>query len=233
MPNESSDSKERLLAAAWDLVVASFSGDEDGRGAKTTPRVFDQLTAARVSRHAGLTTGAFYNRWLDREAFLSDFLEYALSVSRSQAMMGVTDILSKMELLGPSEMAVEAIKQTIEATIQDPAFAMQLYLWALARNRKEVLDDLCVGYQATRDGLRMLVEGFLEAAGREFRPPFTNHLAASIMIALVEGVSLQRGIDPEAFDLDQVTDAIIAIWTAMSRVPGDERTASDIFTDGL
>ncbi|GBD85459.1 hypothetical protein BMS3Abin02_01867 [bacterium BMS3Abin02] len=233
MLNEDTDSKERLLAAAWDLVITSFSGDEDGRATKTSPRVFDQLTAARISRHAGLTTGAFYNRWLDREAFMADFLEYALSVSRSEAMANVAELFAKIDSLGPSQMAIETIKRTIEATTHDPAFAIQLYLWALAKNRKEVLDDLRVGYQETREGLQMLLQGFLAEAGRELRPPFTNDLAASMMIALVEGASLQRGIDPEAFDLEQVGNAIIAIWAAMSRVPGDERTGTDIFKHGL
>ncbi|NOY56593.1 MAG: hypothetical protein GXP34_11485 [Actinobacteria bacterium] len=233
MLSEVVDSKERLLAAAWDLVIASFSGEEDGRAIKASPRVFDQLTAARISRHAGLTTGAFYNRWLDREAFMADFLEYALSISRSQAMLGVAESLAEIGSVGPAEMAIETIKRTIEANIHDPAFAMQLYLWALAKNRKEVVDDLRVGYRETREGLQMLLEGFLEAAGREFRPPFTNDLAASMMIALVEGATLQHAIDPEAFDLEQVGNAVIAIWAAMSRVPGDERTGTDILIDGL
>lgn len=225
------DSKERLLVAAWDLVVAAFSADE--RGSKTTPRVFDQLTAARVSRHAGLTTGAFYNRWLDREAFMVDFLEYVLAASRSLAMQSVGEILGKVGTMDPSTMAVETIKQSIEATDRDPAFAMQLYLWALVRGRKEVGDHLRIGYQETREGLHMLLQGFLDAAGRELRPPFTEQMAASMMIALIEGISMQRGVDPEAIDLEQVEQAIIALWAALSRVPGDERTGADIFEHGL
>jgi len=231
MPTQVIDSKERLLTAAWELVVTSFSeGEHEG---KTTPRVFDQLTAARVSRHAGLTTGAFYNRWLDRESFMDDFLEYVLAASRSLAMQSLGEILGRLGSMDPSQMAVETIKRTIEATNDDPAFSMQLYLWALARNRKKVTDHLRVGYQETREGSAMLLQGFLEAAGRELRPPFTMHLAASMMIALIEGISMQRGIDPEVVDLEQVEASVIALWASLSRVPGDERTGTDIFTHGL
>jgi len=225
------DSKERLMAAAWELVVAAFTEEESAT--KTTPRVFDQLTAARVSRHAGLTTGAFYNRWLDREAFMVDFLEYVLAASRSMAMDAVAKTVGHMDSMTPSEMAVQTIRGAIEATISDPAFAMHLYLWALARKRKEVGDHLRIGYQESRDGLEVLLQGFLEAAGRELRPPFTYGLAATMMIALIEGISVQRGVDPEVIDPEQVEAAIIAMWAAISRVPGDERTGTDIFTHGL
>jgi AcrR family transcriptional regulator len=225
------DSRERLLAAAWDLAESAF---DVGEGVtRTTPRVFDQLTAARVSRHAGLTTGAFYNRWVDREAFLEDFLEYALAMTRSTAMDVVGDMLEDAETITPETLAVEAIRRTIDANIADTAFAMHLYLWALSRKRTVVVDFLRKGYEDSRQQVANLLNAFLAGTGREYRPLFDEKIAAALAVALVEGISIQRGIDPEAIDEAVVTRAIVAIAGAFSRRPDDEQTGFDLFGGGL
>jgi AcrR family transcriptional regulator len=229
--NEETGSKERLLAAAWELARGAF---DEGEGVtRTTPRVFDQLTAARVSKHAGLTTGAFYNRWLDRDAFLVDFLEYALAATRSKALDVVTDLLGEAEGLTPEMLAVESIKQTVEATIKDTAFAMHMYLWALSRNREVVVEHLRSGYEDARNRVASLISLFLAGAGREYRPPFTDRTGPVMMIALVEGLALQRSVDPDRVNLETVERAVIALWGALSREPGDERTGVEIFENGL
>jgi len=213
--DDNRDSKERLLAAAWDLAIGAF---DVGEGVtKTTPRVFDQLTAARVSQHAGLTTGAFYNRWLDRDEFLVDFLEYALAVTRSKAVDVVTHLIENSEGMAPEQLAIEAIKQTVEATIGDTAFAMHMYLWALTRNRAVVVDHLEAGYQDAREKVGALVAMFLQGAGYELKPPFTIHSVAVMMVALVEGLALQRGIDPDRVDLDVIEQAVVAVAQAVSQ----------------
>lgn len=228
---EGKGSKERLLAAAWELAVASF---EEGEGiTRTTPRVFDQLTAARVSKHAGLTTGAFYNRWLDRDAFLVDFLEYALSATRSKALDEVTALLQTAGDLTPETLAIEAIAQTVAATMQDTAFAMHMYLWALSRKREVVVEHLGAGYDDAREQVGALISLFLSGAGREFRPPFSERVASVMMVALVEGLALQRGIDPETVDMETVEQAVIALWSVLSRGPDDQRSGVEIFESGL
>jgi AcrR family transcriptional regulator len=223
-------SRERLLEAAWDLASKAF---DQGDATRTTPRVFDQLTAARVSRHAGLTTGAFYNRWLDRDAFMVDFLEYVLSVSRSQAVEEVMQLVQDLQNATPEELAVESVKRTVDATIDDPAFAMHLYLWALTRSREVVVDHLRQGYEKTRLEVNSLIQVYLTMSGRELRPPFTESMATTMMIALVEGIALQRGVDPESVGLESVAQAVMTLWTALSRRPGDERTGVEIFKNGI
>jgi AcrR family transcriptional regulator len=214
------DSKERLLAAAWDLAIGAF---EVGEGVtRTTPRVFDQLTAARVSQHAGLTTGAFYNRWLDRDAFLVDFLEYALAVTRSKAIDEVVDLVEHSEGMAPEHLAIEAIKRTVDATMTDTAFAMHMYLWALTRSREVVVEHLRAGYEEAREKVGDLISLFFAGSGYEFRTPFTVESTAMMMVALVEGLALQRSIDPERIDMDVVEQAIIAITSAVSRPTVDQ-----------
>jgi len=214
------DSKERLLAAAWDLAIGAF---EVGEGVtRTTPRVFDQLTAARVSQHAGLTTGAFYNRWLDRDAFLVDFLEYALAVTRSKAIDEVVDLVEHSEGMAPEHLAIEAIKRTVDATMTDTAFAMHMYLWALTRSREVVVEHLRAGYEEAREKVGALISLFFAGSGYEFRAPFTVESTAMMMVALVEGLALQRSIDPERIDMDVVEQAVIAITSAVSRPTVDQ-----------
>jgi AcrR family transcriptional regulator len=214
------DSKERLLEAAWDLAIGAF---EVGEGVtRTTPRVFDQLTAARVSQHAGLTTGAFYNRWLDRDAFLVDFLEYALAATRPKAMEEVELLLQQSEGMTPETLAIEAIKRTVDATMSDTAFAMHMYLWALTRSREVVVEHLRVGYEESRQKIQALISLFFAGAGYEFKPPFSVESTAVMMVALVEGLALQRSVDPETVDLDVVEQAVIAITAAISRPAADQ-----------
>jgi AcrR family transcriptional regulator len=214
------DSKERLLEAAWDLAIGAF---EVGEGVtRTTPRVFDQLTAARVSQHAGLTTGAFYNRWLDRDAFLVDFLEYALAATRPKAMEEVELLLQQSEGMTPETLAIEAIKRTVDATMSDTAFAMHMYLWALTRSREVVVEHLRVGYEESRQKIQALISLFFAGAGYEFKSPFSVESTAVMMVALVEGLALQRSVDPETVDLDVVEQAVIAITAAISRPAADQ-----------
>jgi len=221
---EQRDSKERLLAAAWDLAIGAF---EVGEGVtRTTPRVFDQLTAARVSQHAGLTTGAFYNRWLDRDAFLVDFLDYALAVSRSTAIDEVVHLLNHSEGMTPENLAIEAIKRTVDATIADTAFAMHMYLWALTRSREVVIEHLRAGYQDAREQVGALVSLFFAGAGYEFKPPFSVESTAVMMVALVEGLALQRSIDPDVVDMDVVEQAVLSITRAVSQPPAVDQQDS-------
>jgi AcrR family transcriptional regulator len=202
-------SKERLLAAAWQLAIGAF--EVGGEVTRTTPRVFDQLTAARVSQYAGLTTGAFYNRWLDRDAFLVDFLEYALAATRSKAVDEVVHLVEHAEGMTPEELAIEAIKRTVDATMADTAFAMHMYLWALTRSREVVVDHLSAGYVEARENVGVLLSLFLTSAGYELRSPFTVESISVMMVALVEGLALQRSIDPERVNMDVVEQAVIAI----------------------
>ncbi|MFZ0492611.1 MAG: hypothetical protein WAM81_05340 [Acidimicrobiia bacterium] len=215
------DSKERLLAAAWDLAIGAF---EVGEGVtRTTPRVFDQLTAARVSQHAGLTTGAFYNRWLDRDAFLVDFLDYALAVTRSTAIDEVVNLVEHSEGMTPENLAIEAIKRTVDATMTDTAFAMHMYLWALTRSREVVVEHLKVGYQDAREQVGALISLYFTSAGREIKPPFSIESVAVMMVALVEWLALQRSIDPDKVDMDVVEQAVIAITRAVSQPVVDQQ----------
>lgn len=212
---EDRDSRERLLAAAWDLAVGAFDVSEGVT--RTTPRVFDQLTAARVSQRAGLTTGAFYNRWLDRDEFLVDFLEYALSITRVKAMDVVLELLEDPVGMTPEDLMMQAIKRTVDAALTDPAFAMHMYLWALTRNREVVVEHLKEGYAESRGKIAELVALFFGGAGREIKTPFTTDAVAAMMIALVEGLALQRGVDPERISMDVVEQAVVAIVSVVAQ----------------
>jgi ABC-type amino acid transport system permease subunit len=148
---------------------------------------------------------------LDRDAFLVDFLEYALAATRSKAVDDVVHLVEHAEGMTPEELAIEAIKRTVDATMADTAFAMHMYLWALTRSREVVVDHLSAGYVEARENVGVLLSLFLTSAGYELRSPFTVESISVMMVALVEGLALQRSIDPERVNMDVVEQAVIAI----------------------
>ncbi len=189
-------SKETLIQAAWDLIIDTMGFGEIGRAARE-PRVFDQLTASRISRRAGVTTGAFYNRWDGREDFLEDFLDYALSPERSDALGVAVEVFESAKSDDPEAQVRRVAGAALEASADDPMFTIQQYLWAMRRIRPDIAERLRHGYEGAVRAVAGIVDAYLGETGRTLRPPFSSQNAARMFIALAEGLSLQYGLQPE------------------------------------
>lgn len=189
MPDEAGDSRLMMLEAAWDMIVESF-GFASGTGRRVEAKILEQLKAADIAHRAGLTTGAFYNRWPNREAFLTEFIDYALSVDRSPTYAALPAIVETFD--GPAaDLVMEVARQDIRSIITNPAFAIHTHLWSMMRSRDDISRRMESMYDEYRNEIEPLFVVLLERLGRDLHPNFTMPEIIQFFMAMSEGLSLQ------------------------------------------
>ncbi len=147
------DSREALLEAAWQVVVESFGFEpSSGHPGKTVDaKILEQLKAADITARAGMTTGAFYNRWPNRESFLEEFLDYAISVDRSPTFAAIASDYAKITDLPLIEQLERMAVINIDSVAANPSFAIQTHLWSLMRGRPDIRERIETMYKEFRD----------------------------------------------------------------------------------
>ena len=228
------DSREWMLEAAWEMVVESFGFDVSSEGRRSEAKILEQLRAAEIAKRSGLTTGAFYNRWPNRESFLDDFLEYALSVDRSPTLSRILGLAGSFTDESYLERVMILAREDLDAVTSNPAFAIQTHLWSLMRGRDDIGERMARMYRDFREPVLPMLESLLAGMSREVRPPFTIKQVSDILVALVEGFTMQKvagGEDGPDGDLFGWT--ILALLPAMTRPVGDDQTLFDALTQLL
>ncbi|MBK5268235.1 MAG: TetR/AcrR family transcriptional regulator [Acidimicrobiia bacterium] len=231
-----SDSREVLLEAAWHLVVESFGFEPTNRepGRRVGAKILEQLKAADIAARADMTTGAFYNRWPNREAFLADFLDYALSVERSPTFEAVAVAYAEVKDLPFLEQIERLAVVNLEAIVANPSFAIQTHLWSLMRSRPDIRDRMGAMYRDFRDPMIPIYESMLVGLGRRLREPLTMPQLSDIMVALSEGMTMQivvgGGFAPTAEVFSLALQALLPVLTAPS---GDERSIQQVVVEEL
>ncbi len=231
-----SDSRSALLNAAWDIVVESFGFEPPEAPPGRTPRakILDQLKAADIAARAGMTTGAFYNRWPNREAFLDDFLDYALSVDRSPTFAALAAAFEQLQDLDYIDQTMKLGEIDIQAVGSNPSFAIQTHLWSLMRSRPDIGDRMKTMYRDFRGPMIPFYEAVLERLGRELRPPFTMVQLANLLNAISEGLTMQvvtGGEDAPGPEL--MGYVLVALMPIVTRSLDDDRTLFDIVSEEL
>lgn len=223
------DSREAMLDAAWRIVVESFGFSSGDDPRQIQAKILEQLKAAEIANRAGLTTGAFYNRWSNRAAFLEDFLDYALSVDRSPTltrMLELSETMAGRPYLERTMILAEADLATVAA---NPAFAIQTHLWSLMRSRHDIQARMANMYRDFRQPMNGLFETLLEDMAREIRPPFTLDQFSNALVALAEGFTMQSVAGGEASPDGEVFGwTILALVPIMTRPIGEEEDLLEI-----
>jgi AcrR family transcriptional regulator len=178
-----SKTRDRLLSAAARLIAR---------------RGYQEASLAEVAREAGLTTGAVYSNFHDKEDLFFTALanlQHSLWRTRGQHqgmdVVGalVADLVSDAEHLESSDLV-----------------PLQLELMLLAcreeRVRRQVAEDL-----------HGSVSWFLERLGSRAAPIAARHglseqEVATVVLAMANGLILQRSIDPQAVPLDLLDRAV-------------------------
>lgn len=190
MNADTSDSRELMLEAAWDIIVESFGfGVSSHRPAEA--KILEQLKAADIAHRAGLTTGAFYNRWPNREAFLTEFINYALSVDRSPTYARLGEIISDFDGDDPAELVRQIAREDIRAIVVNPAFAIHTHLWSMMRSRDDIGQRVETMYDEYRASIAPLFDALLDALNVDLRPDFTMDEIIQFFMAMSEGLSMQ------------------------------------------
>lgn len=227
-------SKELMMEAAWDIVVESFGFDTHGERRRYEAKILEQLRAADVAARAGLTTGAFYNHWPNRESFLEDFLGYALSPERSPTMETVIETFAANSDLPLLEQIRELATVDIDTISSNPAFAIQTHLWSLMRGRADIGVLMEEMYAAFRTPIIPVYEAMLVSMRRELRPPFTMEQFSNFMVAMAEGLTMQAVAGGEhGPDPDLMAWTIMAVLPTMSRPIGDDTDLEALFSQEM
>lgn len=219
-----------MLEAAWHIVSESF-GFSSGTARPVVAKMLGQLKAADIAHRAGLTTGAFYNRWPNREAFLSEFIDYALSVDRSPTYARLQHMVEQHE--GDAIALVHDLAYAdIQEIVNNPAFAVHTHLWSLMRARPDITDRMDRMYDEFRASITPMFERVLELLGRELRPPFTISDVVQFFMAAAEGLNLQTATGGPNGPSDELFGrCVTALLPTMTRRKGDRTELDDLLAE--
>lgn len=224
MPED--DSRSAILAAAWEVTVETFGMAEKPLkpSERASTKMFEQLKTAELARRAGLSTGAFYNRWPTREVFLDDFLDYALSIDRYPGPALLFEVFASMKGAPLAEMLTELSIANAKAAEANPTHIIQKYLWTYCHDRADVAIRLQRLYQELRDRMVPFYQAMLDYTSRELRPPFDMESATTLLNAVHTGLIEQRGCGGESSPpIELFAWAGMTVLMATSRRIGEER----------
>lgn len=153
---------------------------------------YDRLTVDKICARAATSKGTFYLYFPSKQELL-----FALLDEQSASFERLVIDLDKRALRGARRLEEFVIAQLREA--QDPAqLQLRSDLWGAATTNVLVRKRLRAATGRQRALLRGWVEQSIEAGTLTLDYKLANALA-SILLALCDGLTLHRGIDPRAF----------------------------------
>ena len=196
------------------------------------------LKASRVTRRAGVTSGAFFHYWETQQDFVKELLDYSLEGERFRhhTFDGVAEILEPLLERGEVDLSEsereealrEAGQKSVEALSESPVFAVEMALWSRHLHDDDIKNRLKEHRQELDDQAKRLYGKLLEQWGLEPREPYTLERIAAILSALANGLAIRRAIDPDALPDEHrfFGELVLALLPAMTRPStseGDER----------
>lgn len=193
-------SREQLLEAGLDLL-------------KDDPRL-DRISARRVAAAAGVTSGAFYHHFKTREAYVRDLLSYGLADRRIDGLARVEKRVRTLINHGAplEEVINKATRWGLECMQIDPVFLAQMSVWTQHAQDPGTKNALADVYRNIRAQFTPLYREIIETTGFELRPPFSYENFGVFIWAILEGLTLQRAVDPAAVP-DQLLEWIMLALT--------------------
>jgi AcrR family transcriptional regulator len=194
--------RARLVDAAWNCLAG---------------RAYSDLTVDEICSAAGVSKGAFYGYFRRKHDLL-----LALIAGEAARLDAVVAELERADL-----RAGERLRRFAQAALRDaqePArVQLRSDLWAAARNDAEVAEPLRDSARSRRRALRGWIERGV-AAG-ELRADQANALA-SIVIALVDGLTLHASLDANAFRWQAVDAAVDSLLSGLDAGAGPPRAGT-------
>lgn len=194
--------RRRLLDAGLEVLRDESVGN-----------VLNQVKAAKVSRRAGLTQGAFFHHWPSQAAYLEDLFDHALVCDRFEWTTRIaSESLEELAAGGDLEVLTRRIAAELVANLSDDvSFQVQTGLWARADVDEVVAERLHRLYADTDRRFGELFREALESRGFRARPGRSYEEMARIANAILEGLVVRRRIDPELVPADLLGELILAL----------------------
>jgi len=237
---------QRYLTVGWQLVQQKL-GYEGGVGSEPGSRKGGQTVDLPEFPVLGLisptdvvgdeTTGGFYRRWSTKAEFYADLVRYILDNSRmrngtpEQRSRELVMRLADRPTFG--EFVHAAASGEMESIKDDPAYAIQLHMWAATRTHEWVRDLMASGYADATDHWSDAYRLVLSLYHMELRPGFDERRLAVLLTALLDGLALRRGIQPDAVDDELFPDGVVALLLGLLEREGDpdRRSLLEAFDD--
>jgi AcrR family transcriptional regulator len=218
-----SQTRQELLEAGLDIL-------------RDEPRL-DVLNARSVSRKAGLSTGAFYYYWDTQEQYLTDLLSLGLADRRFRWLQSVERQVRKLTEKDTAleDVIEQATRWGIESVERDPMFLVQMSVWSRHAVDPESKEALAKLYRDFHNHFLPLYREILEGGelNLEPRPPFTYDTLAVVVTALVEGLVLQRRLDPDAVPRDLFGWVLLALAALALRPQSDNRSLQEALAETI
>lgn len=214
--------RERLLSAGLEILRE-----------EPAELVFDRLDARSVASRSGVTTGAFYHHFDGADGFVEALLQYSLEAEENPPFAAATPVFE--QLIGEGSDFAPAMSaaaaQMMRFQDRNHTFTLQMAVWAKRARSVDISKRLRQMYRKVEDETADYYSGLLAILGREMRPPYEMRDLAGTFIALFEGLSLRRGVDPEATPDHRLGELLPPLILLMTREVGDARTAPEWLTE--
>jgi hypothetical protein len=218
--NTGDPTAQRYLASGWELCKAKLgytesaparSDDEDDL------RDFPLLGTIGPTDVVGEddTTGSFYRRWASKGRFLADLARYIVANGRfadggpSERARALVMRLGDITTLG--DLIRSGARSEVELLTDDPTFAFQLQMWSIRRRYAWIQDELRESFDEATEGWGDAYELIFRLYGMRLRPGFDGRRLAVAITALVDGMAIRRGIDPDTVDEELFPEALLAL----------------------
>ncbi len=191
-PINKTPAHDALLKKAWELLV-EHNGD------------IRAIKMDTVVKAAGLSSGAFYNIWPGGlQDFQQSLLEYAIDEGH---IAYLDDLIADLAKVTPETMTLAELVRVFSARdsqlIQaDPAFRVQVALWARHVSDVRVAEVLGESYRCLNEKYAKTYETVTQVYGRRWCPPWTPFRFATVVTALAEGLAIRRAVDPHSVPQD-------------------------------
>lgn len=191
--------------------------------------LFERLQAQAISARAGVTTGSFYHHFDGQDGFVAALLEYALAKDHNPPFAEAVKSFEAQLTAGASflDALTASCTHVLDWQTANPTFALQLAVTAKSHRDPALAKRLERMYRQVEAEMDGYYQAILTLLGREMRPPFTLTDLTGTVMAMFEGLSIRRMVNPAAIPSGRLATVMIPTILVMTRELGDTETAGD------
>lgn len=168
---------------------------------------FNGATVEEIAERAGFTRGAFYANFSDK----ADALLTLLEEERGKDMDEVARLMSET----PDDQKLAVLQSWYLALLGDQRLQRATAeLIAQAAHVTAVRARLAQRQAYVRSTIASLIKAYRVAEG--LTPPLADDLIASFILAIGDGVAIQRQLEPDALADDTFTTAVAYLWFGLN-----------------
>ncbi len=172
------------------VAESSLSGDADAGLALAHVKLAD------VADRAGVTKGALYHIWPSQEAFWRDLLQHLIDTNRLFGAQQLAAIGTELNNEPEAEPTLQVYGNALfDSLATDPTFFARISLFSYLQD-DSVRTSLDADFRQSVEVALPVLESAVTSMGRRFADDDARWALAVSLSAVLEGLSLQRQIDP-------------------------------------